>query len=256
MKFHARFNISLDVEDIKKRFINRVHNLIFLPYSEGNYRRYFNLPLIYATSMGLRFDSVRPYLFFYFKDDFYDNLHALEDLLKELENVHAVKFEIEEIIKKLLDETEIDLGIEFKHGKFYPVGVKLLDQKLVNENLEWLRTQKYLTVLEPFEKGLNHFLYSKRRPELLSDVITEMYEALEALAKIITGKDKDLSANRELFLKKLDITASYKEIFKNYISYANQFRHAAGVKTKKPNLKEKEVESFIYLTGFFIRLSM
>jgi len=83
-----------------------------------------------------------------------------------------------------------------------------------------------------------------------------MYEALEALAKIVTGRDKDLSANAESFLKNLSISEPYKKLPKEYISYANNFRHAAATNAKKPNLSMAEVESFTYLTGVFIRLAI
>ena len=83
-----------------------------------------------------------------------------------------------------------------------------------------------------------------------------MYEALEALGKIVTNRDKDLSANAELFLKKLGVSEAYKKLLKEYISYANKFRHAADTSVPKPNLSTAEVESFIYLTGVFVRLAI
>ena len=83
-----------------------------------------------------------------------------------------------------------------------------------------------------------------------------MYEALEALGKIVTNRDKDLSANAELFLKKLDVSEAYKKLLKEYISYANNFRHAADISAPKTNLSIAEVESFTYLTRVFIRLAI
>jgi hypothetical protein len=84
-----------------------------------------------------------------------------------------------------------------------------------------------------------------------------MYEALEALAKIVTGRpDKDLSANRELFIKKVKASDEYKQLLKDYIDYANKFRHAVKEGESRPKLTEKEAESFIYLTGLFIRLAI
>ena len=82
-------------------------------------------------------------------------------------------------------------------------------------------------------------------------------EALEALAKIVTSRpDKDLSANRELFLSKVNASDEYKQLLKGYIDYANRFRHAAREGQRRPELSPKEVESFVYLTGVFIRLAM
>jgi hypothetical protein len=74
---------------------------------------------------------------------------------------------------------------------------------LVNENLDWLSKQEFTSVLQPFEKALKHFLEARNSPERLAHTITDMYEALEAMAKIVNGNDKDLSSNREAFISKL-----------------------------------------------------
>jgi len=47
----------------------------------------------------------------------------------------------------------------------------------------------------------------------------------------------------------------YKKLLKAYIEYANEFRHAAEEGTPKPALSPAEVESFVYMTGVFIRLA-
>jgi|SRR5712691_7622673 len=109
----------------------------------------------------------------------------------------------------------------------------------------------------PYEKGLRHFLEAEKRPEVLSDVITDMYEALEELAKIVTGRpNTDLSRNAEAFIKAVKASDAYKSILKEYIAYANRFRHSPKPVSPRPSLSTPEVESFIYLTGIFIRLAI
>lgn len=83
-----------------------------------------------------------------------------------------------------------------------------------------------------------------------------MYEALEALAKIVAGRDKDLSANAEAFISAVKLSNGYKRILKEYIVYANTIRHAGKAGQAKPDLMRKEVESFVYMTGLFIRLAV
>ncbi len=112
-------------------------------------------------------------------------------------------------------------------------------------------------MLRPFKKGLEDLIHSIKTPTRLQDVVTDMYEALEALAKIVTGRgDKDLSANMELFIKAVQVSDIYKPILKEYIAYANKIRHAGKDGQPKPDLTRKEVESFVYLTGVFIRLAV
>ena len=188
------------------------------------------------------------------KYDFDKCLRILEILYKSLPISDSKQ--LSSIVTSTLKDSEIDLGITWEEGLFIRTGAKILDQELVNESLRWLSGPIYKNVYVPFEKGLTHFLQSEKRPELLSDVITDMYESLEALAKVVTGRtSKDLSANAELFIQKLKVSESYKRILKDYISYANDFRHAIEQGKARPRLSIYEVESFIYLTGLFIRLA-
>ena len=245
------------MEEAQKRFVNRIHNRVFDYFFEELIG--YDLPKVkkaIANALGDRYSphhsSIDP-----IGGDFHRNLLAIETIYKYsiLASYNCEK--IDTLIETTLNESEIDLCVRWKNGQFLPSGAKLLDDELVNKTLHWLRYQKYENVLTPFEKGLSHLLHSQKRPELLSDVITDMYEALEALSKIVTNRpDKDLSANRELFIKEIKASAAYKKILSEYINYANKFRHGVDGEKKKPNLNAKEVESFVYLTGLFIRLAM
>jgi hypothetical protein len=152
--------------------------------------------------------------------------------------------------------TEADLGVEWRDGLFHKKGATLLDAQLVNDPLRWARNKGLDQVVAPLEKALAHLLDSERRPEVLNDVITDAYESLESLAKFVTGRDKDLSANRELFLSKLNASDKYKVILKEYIDYAQAFRHGAGPNSPRATIEYREAESFVYVTGIFIRLAI
>ena len=95
--------------------------------------------------------------------------------------------EFRQIIQEILDASEVDLGIRWDVGRFLPSGARLLDDRLINDTLGFLRSAGHGAVLDPFAKGLSHLLPASKRPEVLPDVITDMYEALEAMAKIVTG---------------------------------------------------------------------
>ena len=96
-----------------------------------------------------------------------------------------------------------------------------------------------------------------QKPERLWDTVTDVYEAVEALAKRITGKDTDLSANAQLFISKLKLSGYYKKMLKDYIDYANEYsRHATRLGKEKKLLLRSEVEAFIYTSGLFIRLAV
>lgn len=255
LDFHERFQIQVDINEAKRRFVYRIQNRIFqtlfLKETENN-QKWVILQSV-ANELGTQYAS-NVTLESYTGLDFYRVLQALEGFYKAIPSELQLKVDAE--IIKTLNESEIDVDVRWENGRFIRSGAKSLDDKLINESLRWLSEQKHQSVLQPYSKGLEHFLQASKRPELLSDAITDMYEALEALAKIVTGRDKDLSTNAQLFIKDVSASEAYKNILKEYISYANNFRHAVGGNRTRPNLTINEVESFIYLTGIFIRLAV
>jgi len=263
--FHQRFNIKLNVDDVYKRFINRVINMIqgVIPDLEKlrteDYKpTYVRIALIdVATKLGVEYKWAKLFSD-YAGNDFYSCLLALESLYQTYSNesdYYEYAERVDYSIKHVISLSETDMGIEWRDGAFWPSGAKLLDEALVNENLKWLADKGYHDVLVPFEKGLRHFLEAQQKPERLGDTVTDVYEAVEALAKVVTGRDRDLSANAELFISKLELSDYYKKMLKDYIDYANDYRHAAKLGEKKKPIIRNEVEAFIYTSGLFIRLA-
>lgn len=253
--FYHRFDLSIGLEEAQRRFVNRANNVIFEAFLIEHFSYdYDKIRRRIATELGEGFSHYRP-IKEYIGDDFYRCLTSIEAVAGPI-YAHNYVQRFDQVVNSLLLQSEVDLGIHWGKGKFLRSGDKVLDDELVNKSLHWLEDKKYENVRQPYSKGLEHFLHSKKRPEFLPDVITDMYEALEALAKIFTGRDKDLSANRELFLKQVKASEAYKVILKDYIDYANNFRHALQEGEKRPILSEGEVESFVYMTGIFIRLAI
>jgi len=256
--FHERFEISVGISDARDRFVSRIKNYVF----ENFFRSAVDDTTLHrvilwqvANSLGYVYQSFFDFDH-YVGHDFYRCLQVLEACHKALADP-TKKVELSTFISMVLAQSEVDLGIRWERGCFIRSGAALLDQKVVNEPLRWLSTAKFGSVRAPFEKGLSHFIEAEKKPERLADVITDMYEATEALAKLVTGRQtKDLSANAETFIKSLKVSQHYKQLLKDYISYANQFRHAAKDGPTRPTLSTPEVESFIYLTGIFIRLAI
>lgn len=252
-RFHERFDIPVEAEEAQRRFLNRAYNTLLTDFiNKQGFHEAERIKNNIVTQLGELYERDFD-LSHFILDDFHKVLEALEALYHTYRGKEAVRSRIQ----NLIDMSEVDLGIRWENEQFIPSGARLLDEKFVNEPLHWLSDQRYESVLGPFKKGLQHFLHSRKRPELLPDVVTDMYEALEALAKIVTGRsNKDLSANKDLFLKKAKASEPYKNLLRDYITYANQFRHAVEEGAQKPELSPKEVESFIYMTGLFLRLAM
>jgi len=253
-KFHERFNIQIGIEEARRRFVNRIHNAVFEDFLLFHLSEDSRFPLSreIANALGDRFEGNYPANFV--GNDFLRNLAAIEGFYEAL--TPPFKLQLSRMIAEIINASEVDIGVIWDAGKFRKTGARLLDDRTVNDVLKWLRQDGYETVYDPFEKGLDHLLHSTNKPELLKDVITDVYEALEALAKIRTGRDADLSANREAFIKQVGASDNYKRLLKEYVVYAQNFRHAVAPSEEKVEPSPKEVESFVYLTGLFIRLAM
>ncbi len=260
MNFSQRFDIKVNLAEAQRRFINRVFSTVFeIPTNswveEASWRQQITSGT--ALRLGERLSETGG-LDSLVGHDFLRCLQAIEvfyELAGGAEDEERIKNHIEISVKYALSLSEVDLAIEWHEGIFTRKGAKLLDDSLVNENLHWLREYEYEGVRKPFEKALHHFLESGKRPEVLSDVVTDAYESLEALAKIVTGKTFDLSKNRELFLSQVNAPRELKDLLKQYIEFANEFRHGADPQKPKPTLTEPEVEFFLYMTGAFIRMA-
>ncbi len=264
--FHQRFNIQTNIDEVHIRFINRASNIIegAIPslgklQVDDDKPPYVRIALI-AVASKLGMEYLWNKLFSdYAKTGFYNCLLALEtlyQLYKSEYEYHQYAEKVDFSIKRVISLSETDIGIEWRGGAFWPSGAKLLDEALVSENLKWLADKGYHDVLVPFEKGLRHFLEAQQKPERLGDTITDIYEAVEALAKKVTGRDKDLSGNAELFISKLELSDYYKKMLKDYIEFACDYRHAVKLGEKREPLSRNEVEAFIYTSGLFIRLAV
>jgi hypothetical protein len=258
--FHQRFNLEVGIDEARNRFVNRVINKVdqdlgYLeqPIMSGHYQEAtYNA----AIKLGVKYSQYFPFSH-YASHNFHNCLIALEAIYEVFVAKSSREAEnLSNLIQYAISLSETDLGIEWRDGVFWPSGAKLLDEALVNENLKWLADKGYQDVLVPFEKGLRHFLEATQKPERLGDTVTDVYEAVEALAKRVTGRDRDLSENAELFISKLKLSEHYKKMLKDYIEYANDYRHAAKLGKEKKPLLRNEVEAFIYTSGLYIRLAV
>jgi len=256
-KFHQRFRIDLGVDEAKRRFVNRVNNALVSQVMRFAAKKYgvegaSSLEQHICQILGERWTGWGC-LEERMGNNFASCLRAIEALYSHPNYVD----EADRIAKSILEETEIDIGIRWENGHFLPSGSPVLDKALVDDVLGLIQTTASQGINHAFTKGLHHLLSSTKKPELLSDVVADMYEALEALAKIVCGNDKDLSANREALVSKLNLSENYKQIMKQFIEYANDLhRHAGERGQTKPAPVRREVEAFMYFTGLIIRLAL
>jgi hypothetical protein len=259
--FYQRFGFTFDPAEARRRFVNRAYNQIFDRHIAEieKERPAFTIDLLSALEDFFgEWNEELPYFPFlvqldsYTRRDFYLVLQVIELLWA----IHPHASWEDPIVNAIIEKSEVPLGITFRSGKFYPEGDKALDEKLVSEPLARLKSLGFSAAAMPFEKALHHLLAGKGNDSVLADAITDSYEALEAMAKIITGlRERVLDDNADLFVSKLNISDEYKKILKRCVHYAHRFRHAPTEEKPRPKLTYKEAESYVYITGLFLRLA-
>ena len=253
--FHKRFGIPISIEEARKRFVARVSNDIFDNWHSGftQYQYVAKLKNV-LTILGKKYEYPNNSIYYYVSTE------NFEEVLRAVEAIYKIKTRetqkiYDEYLTEIINQPEADIGIVWKGGRFFPTGAESLDNQLLNDPLDWLRRKEHPTVIEPFEKARHHFLEAESHPKVLSDVITDAYEALEALSLILVGKS-NLRGNQELFIKKINGNDFHRKILKEYVDYGCDYRHAADPQSPRPQPSKAEAEFFLYFTGTVLRLAM
>ena len=131
---------------------------------------------------------------------------------------------------------------------FYPEGAKLLDEKLVNDNLDWL--MDYPKSYEAFKGALQDFeTKGKER-----DVVDKLRLSLELLFRNILQNKKSLE-NQEKdignYLKTKNVSIEISNMFWKMLDYYNKYQNNKA--KHENNVPTDEVEFILYLTGTFMR---
>jgi hypothetical protein len=136
---------------------------------------------------------------------------------------------------------------------FYPKGAKLLDQKLVNDVLDWLPTYSPKS-RQYFESALSEYLTKHYR-----DSIDKMRVSLETFMRHLLRTRKSLENQKSLLgtyleNKKVpsDMRNAYSAILYQYTVYQNNVaKHPHDRNAPEPT--EDEAEFIIYQTGLLMR---
>ncbi len=263
--FHKRFNLEIDVGEASRRFVERARTLTWSLLNQlyRTDRRDMNSllqainfylgerhhPVMHASDVMKQWDA-------FVGNNFTKCLRMTEAVLAGFVNEGYEKVTVVQFTKGVtaaVENCEFDLDISWNGENFTRKGAKLLDEKLVNDPLEWLRDTKFQNVRIPFEKGLKHWMEAQKNPQHYGDVITDVYEALEAMAKLVSGREADLSANREKFGAVIGLPEAYKKMLKEYIDFGCEYRHAPETTKPRTYPSDRDTEAFIYMTGIFLR---
>jgi len=260
-QFYKEFGLQPNIANEKVQFVNRINQTIMEEvrnfYSPVNYEGIF-LEVSYKYGVNGE-DMIKalnrnnygastfvPSLRKLTNDDFNKTLEILILLYESVGQRDREK--VNHYIELALSNAKIDLGIRWKDGMFYPSGAKELDQKLIDDNLEWLN--KYPAIKGQYSMALSHFSESLTNTGKRKDAITNSYTSVESLAQEMLSNKKNFDKNSDLLVTKLQLPKEYSNILHYYKEIANEYssRHNGS------NFNHNETEAFVYLTGLLIRL--
>lgn len=149
------------------------------------------------------------------------------------------------------------LDIQIKRIKgdniiFYPEGSKLLDEKIVNDVLDWLIL--YPKVQKSFKSALEKYQNKIYQRNLVDDLRLSL-ELL--IKKILNNRKKSLENQREPlsgYLEKKNVPKELKNMYWKLIDYYAKYQNNYAKHEDK--VDSSEIEFVIYLTGTFMRFLM
>lgn len=153
-------------------------------------------------------------------------------------------------IKDAIIITAVPLEVANKDNEvlFYPAGAKLLDEKLVNDNLDWLAS--YPKSYETFKLSLSEIgVKGKER-----HVIDNLRLSLELLLRGLLNNEKSLENQNAVlgsYLKGKGTSVQISNLFRVVLDYFNKFQND-NIKHQN-NAQSDEVEFILYLTGTLMR---
>jgi hypothetical protein len=265
--FHKRWNIEISENDRWNNFKNRLLNLfssvlkydfLFKDECDEEFLNLMGIHTLYTKHEKLTFnlsgkeiEDCFSYRFFKKETDIKKILLGIEVIswMKELPQKLKQKFLSE--IRNIIAITNVPIELRCSNDEFliYPLGAKFLDEKLVNDNLDWL--YEYPQIYELFKKSLSDLgIKNKER-----HVLDNLRLSIEMLLKEKLSNSKSLEnqkADLGKYLKSKSISSEVSNLYWLILDYYTKYQNN---KVKhSDDVNPNEVEFILYITGTFMRL--
>lgn len=276
--FNKRFGKTIDPEEVKRDFVNKVDHYLIEPLDERDGWHYSDHNCALFDFVAIEFnrnpsdiirahnrnnfssyDTYKPSFKTFSQNDFEKTLLLIEVFYDYFSGSGRNNcYDGEQWIKKIniviniaLNQP-ISLGISWRDGKFYPEGVEEFDEKLIEDVLKWLESKPKISVL--YKNALDHYSQSINDPVKRKDVISNAFQAVEQLTREYLASPKpSFDNNFNALVDKLTIDKEWKKIFNSYRELSKEFgRHAGAGDDFIPN--QEDTEAFLYLSGLIMRL--
>lgn len=271
--FKKRFGKQINEGEIKRDFVNKINHYLLKPMNNRIGDTYYRENSIFdfiCLSLNLEPQEVLnehnnryrygsnpsiPSLKDLTNDDFEKTLIIIESLYEYFKqhNVHDSSNwleKIDEVVKQSLNQP-VNLGINWSDGKFYPQGAEELEEAVIGDVLNWL--SNYPKVQTIYKNALDHYSQSLRDTVKRKDVISNAFQAVEELTRLILDNDKSFDNNFKELVKKLNLNPHWEQILNRYKELSKEFgRHPGRSRAFIP--EQADTEGFLYLSGLLMRL--
>jgi hypothetical protein len=256
--FYKRWNIQLNETERWNNFKNRVLNIYKYDIKKQIERtesteEFHNLIGIHRKIGLLEINILDIHPIY----DYFFHSKNIQELLLGLQVIFWMKTITipakERILKQIQDAITIT-GIPLVIKKintdilFFPAGAKLLDAKLVNDNLDWL--SQYPKSYEAFKNALSKL--GKEGEE--RSIVDGLRLSLELLVKDILNNRKSLEKQQNEignYLKSKNASTEITNLFWTVLDYYSKYQNN---RAKHENIVPiDEVEFILYLTGVLMR---
>jgi pentatricopeptide repeat protein len=253
-EFDQLFGISNLINEEKTRFVKRIETSIFnvfaqnMQWDEGvklfqeMCEQMGENPVLYEFSV-----TQIPNLKLISKKDFNATANLLEKVYQAVSDNQNKQIFISRFVNDALNRTNLNIGVEWNNGFFYPTNDRFLDEKLLESCpiiLENFPKQEKL-----FFEAVEHFKANEFSQSVQKSVLV-----YEAICKAILDNNLSLDENKEGLLRILQFSNYWHKIFINYLKYANEYKKYS--ETYPNDLKPDVVERFLYLTCLIIRATL
>jgi len=257
-EFDKTFGLVSSIDDEKNRFVNRIENTVFNAFTNnrvfGDYEGLFKQVCYQlgedATEL-IRQNSFMRHSIPNFKTltnkDFVQTLRVVVAIYNCFSNNPGKQRLVTNIVVDAIEKSNLNLGVKWADGIFYPTGDKFLDSELIDKSIALL--DKFPNEKTDLKNALDNY-YAKSP----YGVVENCYIAVEGVGRQLLRNKKTLDNNREELLRILQFSKYWDKIFLNYLSYAHEYRRHAG--ENRHDLKPEEVEGFLYLTCLIIRATI
>jgi len=186
-----------------------------------------------------------------------DILEAVQFVLWTMEDLPNPRYltELCQSLSKALDASPgipVRLVLQNDTATLYPLGAKLLDEAVVDDNLVWL--ENYPEAAKPFQEALK--IYLRKNPLEYRSMLDNLRMSVEQMIRSLLGNRKSLENQKEEFLRWLSTHDAHSQItnmfgdllFGRFAIYQND-----AVKHHEDKYTVAEVEFVLYWTGTILR---